>query len=573
MPAEARTVGGEEQPQQKHQPQQSSRNYFFPVAAEELSPSRARPLKKLKPDSYLLRSAAEELSPSRARSLEKLTPDEEEEKREGGGAAGRESSHGDDPFLLRNAAEEVSPSRARPLKKLRSDEEEEKEEGGGAAGRESSRDDYPFMPWSATPPGHASGGGRMGIACEGVPALATARTSTHRESGGSSDVGITYTRSERGLAYLRDAASTSVHAPLSSSLGGAAGLRAHAYHQQPFAANQGFDGRSERRVGGAGEGTEPSSPAPGFLVTGGVSLPGNASSSARYADREELLRLIESALQTQPIDPHRPPTLTPVSAYLRHRHDYGDVRWLGPGEDGGQGLPWTVAYPRPGPEPQGLEEVREGAAVRNDHAGGGRRSIGRDSTNRDGGGDAPSAIPSLAAMEFQRGSNSGSDPGCRSGSETRNVPGNGSGSGLGNGPGSGSGIGPGSGSENVPGNGPVNGPGNGAGGGGGGDGGGGGGGRGGGDGGGGSDTDPDEGPECRVCRGGDEGGTRPLVHPCRCSGSIKYVHQVKESSRACIDRVVVSLGGGEWGRRGRFLFVQVSGGFHSVVIFAVIQCS
>lgn len=43
----------------------------------------------------------------------------------------------------------------------------------------------------------------------------------------------------------------------------------------------------------------------------------------------------------------------------------------------------------------------------------------------------------------------------------------------------------------------------------------------------GSESDS-EGPECRVCRGGDEGGTRPLVHPCRCRGSIKYVHQVSE---------------------------------------------
>lgn len=41
----------------------------------------------------------------------------------------------------------------------------------------------------------------------------------------------------------------------------------------------------------------------------------------------------------------------------------------------------------------------------------------------------------------------------------------------------------------------------------------------------GSDADEEE-PECRVCRGDDEGGARPLVHPCRCRGSIKYVHQV-----------------------------------------------
>ena len=30
--------------------------------------------------------------------------------------------------------------------------------------------------------------------------------------------------------------------------------------------------------------------------------------------------------------------------------------------------------------------------------------------------------------------------------------------------------------------------------------------------------------ECRICRGEDEPG-RPLLHPCRCSGSIKYTHQ------------------------------------------------
>lgn len=35
--------------------------------------------------------------------------------------------------------------------------------------------------------------------------------------------------------------------------------------------------------------------------------------------------------------------------------------------------------------------------------------------------------------------------------------------------------------------------------------------------------------ECRVCRGDDEGGTRPLANPCACSGSIKYVHQVNST--------------------------------------------
>eukprot|EP00968_Pinguiococcus_pyrenoidosus_P015204 scaffold1397_cov254-Pinguiococcus_pyrenoidosus.AAC.34 len=34
----------------------------------------------------------------------------------------------------------------------------------------------------------------------------------------------------------------------------------------------------------------------------------------------------------------------------------------------------------------------------------------------------------------------------------------------------------------------------------------------------------DEEPECRVCRGDAEDG-RVLYAPCRCRGSIKYVHQ------------------------------------------------
>ena len=29
--------------------------------------------------------------------------------------------------------------------------------------------------------------------------------------------------------------------------------------------------------------------------------------------------------------------------------------------------------------------------------------------------------------------------------------------------------------------------------------------------------------ECRICRGGVEVGT--LLHPCKCSGSIRYVHE------------------------------------------------
>eukprot|EP00752_Nemacystus_decipiens_P011465 g10180.t2 len=52
------------------------------------------------------------------------------------------------------------------------------------------------------------------------------------------------------------------------------------------------------------------------------------------------------------------------------------------------------------------------------------------------------------------------------------------------------------------------------------------------------DEESDEEPECRVCRGGDEGGARPLAHPCRCRGSIKYVHQ------DCLVEWLRSRGGG-----------------------------
>eukprot|EP00903_Cladosiphon_okamuranus_P011017 g10406.t1 len=57
------------------------------------------------------------------------------------------------------------------------------------------------------------------------------------------------------------------------------------------------------------------------------------------------------------------------------------------------------------------------------------------------------------------------------------------------------------------------------------------------------DDDSDEEPECRVCRGGDEGGARPLAHPCRCRGSIKYVHQ------DCLVEWLRSRGGGSGGGR------------------------
>lgn len=36
--------------------------------------------------------------------------------------------------------------------------------------------------------------------------------------------------------------------------------------------------------------------------------------------------------------------------------------------------------------------------------------------------------------------------------------------------------------------------------------------------------DDDESPVCRICRG-EATPSEPLFHPCKCSGSIKYVHQ------------------------------------------------
>ncbi len=35
--------------------------------------------------------------------------------------------------------------------------------------------------------------------------------------------------------------------------------------------------------------------------------------------------------------------------------------------------------------------------------------------------------------------------------------------------------------------------------------------------------DQDQEPVCRICRCEEEEG-RPLFHPCKCSGSIKFVH-------------------------------------------------
>lgn len=35
---------------------------------------------------------------------------------------------------------------------------------------------------------------------------------------------------------------------------------------------------------------------------------------------------------------------------------------------------------------------------------------------------------------------------------------------------------------------------------------------------------PGEAPECRICGGGAEPGS-PLFYPCKCSGTIRYIHQ------------------------------------------------
>lgn len=39
------------------------------------------------------------------------------------------------------------------------------------------------------------------------------------------------------------------------------------------------------------------------------------------------------------------------------------------------------------------------------------------------------------------------------------------------------------------------------------------------------DSDEEEGDLCRICQMGLESPSNPLIEPCRCTGSLQYVHQ------------------------------------------------
>uniref|UniRef100_A0A3B3ZUB2 RING-type E3 ubiquitin transferase n=1 Tax=Periophthalmus magnuspinnatus TaxID=409849 RepID=A0A3B3ZUB2_9GOBI len=39
------------------------------------------------------------------------------------------------------------------------------------------------------------------------------------------------------------------------------------------------------------------------------------------------------------------------------------------------------------------------------------------------------------------------------------------------------------------------------------------------------DSDEEEGDLCRICQMGEESVSNPLIQPCRCTGSLQYVHQ------------------------------------------------
>lgn len=39
------------------------------------------------------------------------------------------------------------------------------------------------------------------------------------------------------------------------------------------------------------------------------------------------------------------------------------------------------------------------------------------------------------------------------------------------------------------------------------------------------DSDEDEGDLCRICQMGETSSLNPLIEPCRCTGSLQYVHQ------------------------------------------------
>lgn len=55
------------------------------------------------------------------------------------------------------------------------------------------------------------------------------------------------------------------------------------------------------------------------------------------------------------------------------------------------------------------------------------------------------------------------------------------------------------------------------------------------------DSDEEDGDLCRICQMGEESASNPLIQPCRCTGSLQYVHQ------ECIKRWLRSkIGSGKY---------------------------
>ena len=55
------------------------------------------------------------------------------------------------------------------------------------------------------------------------------------------------------------------------------------------------------------------------------------------------------------------------------------------------------------------------------------------------------------------------------------------------------------------------------------------------------DSDEDEGDLCRICQMGEDSPGNPLIQPCHCTGSLRYVHQsclqqwIKSSDTRCCE--------------------------------------
>lgn len=39
------------------------------------------------------------------------------------------------------------------------------------------------------------------------------------------------------------------------------------------------------------------------------------------------------------------------------------------------------------------------------------------------------------------------------------------------------------------------------------------------------DSDEEEGDLCRICQMGEQSSSNPLIEPCKCTGSLQFVHQ------------------------------------------------